>query len=770
MATLTIADLDNGKRDLETVDAVANSPADFTPTRFGDSVLTLAGALRRLGYQPPVPYASGLNVDSGLFTVLHDGLVYAPDPTLVPFTTGAWDASQWRVVQNTAGTNFVYQFPTLGAAQAAAAVLPNGSAIIVEGQSQGHVIGGMYVPAADATPDVLKDYAAFDSYTGRATQIMLTAPGVSGLWVKTNSGKTANGGTVRVVAGEVWERQETSPIQATWFGVSGTQNSVTALKNVLTFADGATILLPEKVKLDGEVLHTGPVSLVGTGTTVIDCSGGGWLNFDAGLATLPYLSGTASMNSSNLTFQSNPGLVSGDVVILHNPTDFSFAKHRSYYTDGEMVSIDAVLSATQVSFFGSLSKDYPAASLNVYRIKGGGVSITGVKRITPTAAANGSDISLFINGHKGVHLRDLSAPNSSALGTGIEVCRSFDIRIENPGGSNTTGDAYPLVISNSQKFVITGAGTNSSRHCVALGGRSGPGTVPTRDGVISDSILYNSGSLGYGAADVHGNVANVTYNACIMRSGAHLAGRDIKYNGCVIYSRNTDCLAVFGSECVGGSYELNNCRFMINGVATYFGVVNISTLNSSDDIRLSITNATGAITKDQTSAFLRFAAIEPSTLNKTEVRINGIGMYTKSVIQAAVWIMSAGNVVEKMRISIDGVDFSGGLSQFLFASNRVNDGVPVRLPIETGVATITPAAGQSQALGSFVNFRTEYPRTPVVMGSVAGATVLGNKPAVPSVLSGDTTRFRPALTSGDATNWSASVPVTFNWSASIRDF
>ena len=50
MATLTIADLDNGKRDLETVDAVANSQADTTTTRYGDAVLTLSGALCRRPY------------------------------------------------------------------------------------------------------------------------------------------------------------------------------------------------------------------------------------------------------------------------------------------------------------------------------------------------------------------------------------------------------------------------------------------------------------------------------------------------------------------------------------------------------------------------------------------------------------------------------------------------------------------------------------------------------------------------------------------------
>lgn len=99
MATLTIADLDNGKRDLETVCAVANSRSDFTTTRFGGQTLTLAGALRRLGYAPPVAYAPGIEITTGLATVEREGIVYAPVVERVPFTTGAWDPSQWRVVQ-----------------------------------------------------------------------------------------------------------------------------------------------------------------------------------------------------------------------------------------------------------------------------------------------------------------------------------------------------------------------------------------------------------------------------------------------------------------------------------------------------------------------------------------------------------------------------------------------------------------------------------------------------------------------------------------------
>jgi len=57
--------------------------------------------LNSLGYLPPVPYASGVNVTNSRYTVQYAGDIYAP--VSVPFTTGAtFDSSKWRVVQGIA--------------------------------------------------------------------------------------------------------------------------------------------------------------------------------------------------------------------------------------------------------------------------------------------------------------------------------------------------------------------------------------------------------------------------------------------------------------------------------------------------------------------------------------------------------------------------------------------------------------------------------------------------------------------------------------------
>ena len=220
MATLTIADLDNGKRDLETVDAVANSQADTTPTRYGQQTLTLAGALRRLGWQAPVPYAPGLNVNSPMVTVERDGVVYRPDPALVPFTTGAWNPDQWLVVQNTEDSNQVYQFATLAEAQAAAAALPEGSTVIVDGDTQGQISGGAYVPDSGTPAVRLQGYAALRAYRGAASAVDLTAEGVAGRLYRSGAGADNGVTVIRDGLGRSWKRDYSEAAKLEWAEVA----------------------------------------------------------------------------------------------------------------------------------------------------------------------------------------------------------------------------------------------------------------------------------------------------------------------------------------------------------------------------------------------------------------------------------------------------------------------------------------------------------------------------------------------------------------------
>ena len=295
MATLTIADLDNGKRDLETVDAVANSQADTTTTRYGQQTLTLAGALRRLGYSAPVPYASGLTVDTALFTVLRDGVIYAPDPSLVPFTTGTWNAAQWRVVQNTVDSNLVHQFLTIGAAQSAAATLPEGSTILVDGISQGLVSSGEYVPKSDAPAKVFWDYAEMEAYSGSASLFQIKKSGIAGFFavVAGDTSTPRDGGVWFVLAdGRRVRRIFEGPLISDWFEVVGdgavddsanAQKAIDAAKGKkLVFPGGKQYLMAGVTMIGAsynntEVVFDGELKLKPAPTTSSETYEGAWL-------------------------------------------------------------------------------------------------------------------------------------------------------------------------------------------------------------------------------------------------------------------------------------------------------------------------------------------------------------------------------------------------------------------------------------------------------------------------------------------------------------
>ena len=280
MATLTIADLDNGKRDLETVDAVANSQADTTPTRYGQQTLTLAGALRRLGWQAPVPYAPGLVVDRATMTVERDGIVYRPDPALVPFTTGAWNPDQWRVLQNTPDTNQVYQFPTLPSAESAAATLPDGAAVIVEGQSVGHANAGEYARDSAASPASFTDYADLRAYRGKNSHAVVLGPlvgiepsGISGPFVRVDADTSSpddNGITIIDALGRRWRRVFDTEILTSWYQTA----DHTAVQKAINkaYSKRASVLINEHQTWTAPVVLKNGVKLRGLG---VDIFGGG---------------------------------------------------------------------------------------------------------------------------------------------------------------------------------------------------------------------------------------------------------------------------------------------------------------------------------------------------------------------------------------------------------------------------------------------------------------------------------------------------------------
>lgn len=87
-------------RNASDLDSVVNGTSSVT-TRTGRSVLSIDEAMRRIGYEPPVAFTSGLSIARATQTVIYSGLTYHANPVSVPFTTtGTFSAGQWLLISN----------------------------------------------------------------------------------------------------------------------------------------------------------------------------------------------------------------------------------------------------------------------------------------------------------------------------------------------------------------------------------------------------------------------------------------------------------------------------------------------------------------------------------------------------------------------------------------------------------------------------------------------------------------------------------------------
>ena len=81
---------------------MTSTDSTFT-TSTGRTILTLTGLIASGQYLPPIPYAAGIAFAQAdyLKTIERNGIVYAPLPSAIPFTTVDWatDESKFFVVQ-----------------------------------------------------------------------------------------------------------------------------------------------------------------------------------------------------------------------------------------------------------------------------------------------------------------------------------------------------------------------------------------------------------------------------------------------------------------------------------------------------------------------------------------------------------------------------------------------------------------------------------------------------------------------------------------------
>lgn len=172
-------DLENAKLDAITFGEIATSKQgstsggadiDSSTNRFGNVSDTVTGRLKKMGYLVPVTYTSGIvfSANDNVKTVDESGIVYAPLPSALPFTTTTWgaDADKFFVVQGVTSDQIIsdlsqaYEFATVAEMTSSNIAFPVGKKLnTIVNNTTSNAGGASYVVSDTAVADGYGNHA-----------------------------------------------------------------------------------------------------------------------------------------------------------------------------------------------------------------------------------------------------------------------------------------------------------------------------------------------------------------------------------------------------------------------------------------------------------------------------------------------------------------------------------------------------------------------------------------------------------------------------------
>lgn len=514
-------------------------------------------------------------------------------------------------------------------------------------------------------------------------------------------------------------------------------------------------------------------NLVGDKASRITLVGGAQILIAGSITQIADLASNVTKVSRSLTFASAPNIVAGDTVLLFNPTDYSWSQHRAYYREGEFFKIHSV-SGNVANIYGLPSDPYTAANMDVYRVDGVAVTlddvyVEGDSSISSAPIIIRFGVDVTVNGFRG----RLSQAYQ------LEIDRCFCVDISGGAAVNNSpyvDDEYGIIISNSSNVTFNGGNHFSTRHAIALGGGAGTGAIPCRNVKIIGANLLNFGN-DIGASDMHGNCDNVQYVDCNVDASANMAGRNSKYINCRILQRTSpsDGLCIFGSEIVGGQFDIIDCELVTQGDLASFGAITLSMVKTlKQDLTVKVRNLTvrggagGSLAK-----LVKISAAVGET-NKINADIRGVRcdldqalcvLFVRCEANTAQTVVSNGHIVD---------DIYGPVGMALIHdTGAALTNIPTRQMRQAGYVDITTTVSTlAAAAAGSLSFRYPYSKLPTVqvgVSSPSGAAMgsVGAQPASPIMYSLTATQPRPAIVT--PANMTAGVAVRLHWSAGIDE-
>lgn len=586
----------------------------------------------------------------------------------------------------------------------------------------------------------------------------------------------ADGATV------IWYELTETRVRPEMFGAGLIGNNATALQAMFTYGS-PEVYLPRGVwRSDSALTRSTDIAISGPGTLDFSQGTSGQLLIAGSVTTLAKMNADVAKHATTLSFAAAPAVAPGDVLILYNPTDYSFGGVRAEYRDGGMFKVHS-LSGNNVLVYEKATDAYVATAMNVGKLNGVRVSIDGI-RVVPCSTAQLAPICVQFG--QDVRITNVKCLAGGTYG-GILADRCYNVFFEDVTPENNSphvDNEYGIILASCHHASVRGGAGFATRHAVVTGTNGQPWSVPCRHVSVSNMSLWNHPATDIGAADVHGNGDFITYSNCVM-GGFSGGGRNIRLVGCTIFGMKgfQSGMCVNAPELNGGYFEILDCDLISEGDGSY---------DSHAYILLQPIGSGGfgypaaSWTRENLSvriANLRLVTPNASTLAKALSIFGGnADKKTNVVIDGLEWIAPQGlaflYATDQVAVALASDRFIvdnvvGPSGAYLIYPDAKIAAVPTREMAQRGDVTLSLTTSAALFASATTAFRYKYSRLPsmsVDVSSVSGAakSLFGGKNVTAFIYAKSALNFQGAVRSVDAANFATAEDIAINWTAGIQ--
>ncbi|HCW3747947.1 TPA: hypothetical protein OXK62_002465 [Acinetobacter baumannii] len=522
------------------------------------------------------------------------------------------------------------------------------------------------------------------------------------------------------------------------FNNTSTYDIQSALTRAVADAQGRTIRIPKAgtyvlktpytgtthLNIEGEYGVTLDVSqMITTSSYAITNSGS--------LTYLGNLIEAVSKKSNQLKLDSVESLKSGDWLMIQNEINSSFSGYRDYYNDGEFVQILGIDTTNRIvhTVSPTYTSHSTASTTKVYKLN----SVkTHFKKIHFKGGSNITSICYIYYCDRPT-LEDVTFYHEKYSGIGFRTCVNAYVRNVRGINIGTSEDDYGLVFGNSQHTRVVDSNIYSRRHAIALGGGPGLGNIPVRDFRCYNTIIKNDPLSTVGAADMHGNIEDSSYENCTIYGGTNLGGKDVFYRNCTIHADLTVGWLGFVREPLGGTFGWINCTGYSNGDPAissrgFFDMGGNSIAlseNAKEAVTILIqggnyhlTAETGRDNRTYVGPFLRVS--NNGSQHKLNCKVDSITIENRVPLSAIINTINVSGSQESDYMWVDNISFKHQIYSFIIShtvssTNQTYRDAPHRTPEIRKTETLTFNGTTSSVIGSSVTHSPfRFPRVPSV--------------------------------------------------------